>query len=538
MFSPAAYSLLREFSEFWRSLKEGVGRWRKHGFSSAAYSLLREFSEFWRSLKEARSAGLIHEWIVHRVREEWVPWWLSLPMDRRIRIANDLASLDEEERKWFLHLLRNTIEADREQEGSPSNGPGAGNWVFMQLAHIEPFERSQVFAAWRLDQVEGFRALCLHPHRSLPILCTLLRRGDEAPHYEYNVRLTDAVGVLSALSAVDHLLKHWNPLFFNGRPRGCSHHPLALRLPLTASLILGPLCIAILYVASSIGRLSEALLFRLQYGAFLCSLLFLIFWLIGILSDWRAERRLAAALEGSQVAWALGQGLPSPTSRNSLVIQGESYSAALALNLLHSLAAREDGNCWISWHLHRAARNMETLGITGDLSPTGKTLRVNGFDDKKPICIREGLALLSPDQARATATAAEIGQGLKVTKCTSLEGMIWAASHASGVALWLGAAAAVLMILFSLFARGQMRLPPAPDLDVSEPPIIEDRGRHIQHLILHFRTTCAECFIVRIHSTFWKTPGEQYLAQVKDSEIGRAEEHTSELQSLRHLVCR
>src|ERR1039458_4590789 len=215
---------------------------------------------------------------------------------RRIRIANDLASLDEEERKWFLHLLRNTIEADREQEGSPSNGPGAGNWVFMQLAHIEPFERSQVFAAWRLDQVEGFRALCLHPHRSLPILCTLLRRGDEAPHYEYNVRLTDAVGVLSALSAVDHLLKHWNPLFFNGRPRGCSHHPLALRLPLTAALILGPLCIAILYVASSIGRLSEALLFRLQYGAFLCSLLFLIFWLIGILSDWRAERRLAAVL--------------------------------------------------------------------------------------------------------------------------------------------------------------------------------------------------------------------------------------------------
>lgn len=494
-------------------------------FSPAVHNLVLEFSEFWCSMKRDRCAGLVHEWIIHRVREEWSPWWISLPMERRIRIVNDLPSLKEEECKWLLQSLRITIEADCEKNGSLPNGPGSGDWVFMQLAHIVPFEDSGLFAEWRLDQVAGFKALCLHPNKSLPILSKLLRRGDESPHYPYNGRLRDAVGVSSALAAVAHLLKRWNAVFFNGQPGGCAHQPLALRLPLVTSLILGPLCVASIYFTASIGHLKEAWLILLLNGAYLSSMLFLSFWFIGIFSDWRAQQRLAATLDNNQVAWAFGSVLPSPTSRNSLEIEGESFSAALALSILHSLVALEKGiNCWVSWCVRRASRNMKTLGITGDLSPTGKVLSVAGFDDakngKKAICIRERLTLLSPDQEEATATAAEVAEGLCVKKCASLEGMIWAAAnHRSGFALWLGATSATLLVLFSFFARNLVLPAQAPDLDVSQPPIIEDKARHIQHLVLHFRTSCPECFILRVHSRFWKTPGEQRLAQVKDSNV-------------------
>src|ERR1700728_1789348 len=110
--------------------------------SPAAHYLLFEFSEFWDSLKKGRAAGTIHEWVVHRVREEWVPWWLELSTERRTRIVNDLGSLSDEERAWFLRELRGMIESDCEQGDSLPNGPGSAEWVFMQFAHIESLEPS------------------------------------------------------------------------------------------------------------------------------------------------------------------------------------------------------------------------------------------------------------------------------------------------------------------------------------------------------------------------------------------------------------
>jgi len=247
-------------------------------------------------MRKARAAGHIHTWIVHRVREEWVPWWQGLPSERQKQFEADLASLSAEDEAWFLQMLRATIEADSEAGTSAAHGPGSADWVFMQFAHIEPLEASGLFAASRLDQPGGFKALCLHPNKSLLIKVTLLRRGPDPAHYEYNVRLTNTVGVKSALAAVNHLLKSWNRVFFCGRPRGCSHHPLALRLPLSAALILGPSCIIAVYAVAAVDSLSDALLLQLLYGAGLCGLVTLVFWLFGIVSDTLAERRLAGLL--------------------------------------------------------------------------------------------------------------------------------------------------------------------------------------------------------------------------------------------------
>jgi hypothetical protein len=489
--------------------------------SPAVHHLLSEFSEFWNSMNTGRAAGHIHTWIIHRVREEWVPWWRGLPAARRSKIEADLASLSEQDSAYFLQTLRATIEADQEAGSSAPNGLGAGDWVFMEFAHIEPLENSKVFAAWRLDRPGGFKALCLHPNKSLLIKTTLLRRGTEPAHYEYNAQLTNTVGVLSALAAVDHLLKRWNRLFFCGSPRGCSHHPLALRLPLTGALIVGPLCIAVIYIAASAGSLSDDLLLKLLYGAGLCTLLTFVFWLIGIINDTLAERHLAAVLERSQVAWALGDVLPTlHSTRNALEIKGESYSVALALSILGALSGREDSaGSLLSWHLRRAEINAKSLGITGDLSPSGRVLNVTGLEAKKEICITEKLTLLSPDQKDATPDDAQITHGLTVRKCRTLEGMIWEASRRSRVTLWLGAASALILALFSFFAWNLVFLPPPPEIEASQPPIIEDRAHHLQHLILHFRTSCPECFILRVNSKFWKVREEQRLAEAKGSDL-------------------
>ena len=78
----------------------------------------------------------------------------------------------------------------------------------------------------------------------------------------------------------------------------------------------GPFCLAILYDSSSMGT-SEALFYRLQYGAFSVFMLVFIFWLIRILATgaqttgWRRSWRAVKSQEHSAHV------LPSPTSRNS-----------------------------------------------------------------------------------------------------------------------------------------------------------------------------------------------------------------------------
>jgi len=485
--------------------------------------LLSEFFAFWLALKKKRAEGDVRDWMVHRVREEWMPWWLELSPDRQARITEALSDLAPTEILPFRGKLVAGIEADCEREGVPLNGRGSGDWVLMQLAHAKPFEESKVFEDWRLDRVSGFRCLCLLPDRSFPIHAILLRRGGESAHYSYNLDLDDAIGVSSAIEAAAHLLSRGRGLFsFNGRPRGWFHQPLALRLPVTAALIVGPGCTVGIYVMSWLGLLTDSRLAELSHAVCLSALLFLALWTLSLVSDWAVERRMAVLLENSQVAWALGDIIPSDRGRNDLHIDGESFGAALAMQILSSLMAEiNDTDSWVAWCIRRAAGNKNEFGITGVISPTGKIMTVTCMQKKKAICVEERRSLLAPVQVDADVTEAE--PRLHVVKCETLASMIWAAGKISEFKLWIGTAVAVLLLIFGYFTHGSVWPQPSPELDLGRPPIIEDRNHHIQRLTLHLRTDCPECFVVRLHSSFWKATGEQHLAQAKGSDVAVVE---------------
>lgn len=502
-------------------------------FSPGVFNILLEFAEFWSAMRSRRISGQIHEWMIHRVREEWVRCWLGLPTDRKVRLRDDLAALTDEERASITTLLSDMIESDRDPARSIANGPGAGGWVFMQLAHMDPFDGDPLFARWRLHGATGFKALCITPTERFPIICTLLQRtADEPSHYEYNLNLAHATGVLSTITAITNILEWFNPLLFGDTPRGCAHQPRALRIPLRISLVFGAICVFAVYAAGLTGRLTEMSLTFVVYGACVCSALLVALWSVGTFSDWRTERQLASLLTASQVGWALGDILPSKTTRNVLNVVGESFSAALALSVVSALGTRMNGkSCWTLWCMGRAAENMARLGVTGELSPDGMLLPV-GFGakgEKKALCMRPPmLTLLAPKQPEALPTAQEKTQGLRSIRCRTLKQMICAAAHMQGrlrpgrlvaLLLWIAVILAIVLVIFSCFAARLIFPDDPPELVVDQPPIIEDAARSKQHVILHFRTGCPQCFVVRLHSPFWQTPTEKRLAKPDGSDV-------------------
>jgi hypothetical protein len=491
--------------------------------ASPADGLLRDVSEFWRWAKADPRADAIGDPLVHRVRERWHRWWLALPVQRQEAISRTAEALIGDEQGGFLRSLRDFVELDAERTLVSAPGHGPADWVFMQFAHVEPFEHSGLFAQWRLDNVTGFCALGLEPEsdskpgRSRSIFVALVSLRDtmgssngSTRQYVYNATLREKGGASNAVEAAVHLLKRSQPFFFAGRPRGIRHLPNVLRWLFTISLIGGSACAFALYVAASTRHLSDALATRLVAAAFVATIVFLAAWLIGLGSDWYVERQLAAALAGYQVAWAFGDVLPTKHSRNAIDIEGNSFAAALALGILH--AAHGGADSWIAWCVRRAADNMRVLGITGDVSPSGRILPVN-LDGKNEICSRERRRLCAPDQRDSR----EIADGRRVRIAATLEGLVWNAADLRSGLSWLAATVAVLLVLFSIEAYAVVSPPAPPELDVRHPPITESTARDFQYLTLHFRSERPRRFLVRLRSPFWKA-GEQRLHEDANGE--------------------
>jgi hypothetical protein len=365
----------------------------------------------------------------------------------------------------------------------------------------------------------------------------LSRRPAGPQHYEYNITVHELAGAGCALSAVAALLTQANPLLFHGRPRGVAHLPNILRTPFLGALIVGPAVVAIIYIGAVFGTLSDVTLNTLLRVAGVSSVLVFVLWLVGVASDRLVERRLARLLANSQIAWAFGHVVPrrgsrNEHSRNPIDVVGQSYAAALAMSTLKSLVNRLDGySSWISWLIRRAAQDSSPNGktstkphaITGKLSASGALLPVDELGKKKGICIAEGFDLLAPLQKDARPTAEERARGLIVRRCSSLSGLIWAAWAAarrgSGLYLWLGAIVALALIGFSIGSINLILPPPTLTLDSQQNPIIETADRRSQRLLLQFRTSCPECFVVRVHSRFWNSSGEVSFAEVANSDV-------------------
>ncbi|SRR5258708_274350 len=492
--------------------------------------VLAEFEEFWAHLTRGKGAGVIHTRIIHRIREEWSYWWADVEPARREQLVNTLQQLTPLERVDLRQRLVTVIEQSCEPEpgtgnATTANGRGAADWVFMQLAHTSSLDDVGFFDEWRLDRVNqgpsrnrlvgwtGFNVLCVNPDEPFPVIVVPLARGPRFEHeYRYNAILDEPAGVACAMSSVKVALTG-NPFMFHGRPRGIAHLPATVYISFVGALVVGLIAVASLYIGVATGRANSGMVDLLMRIILACAFLLPALWLLAVANDWGIERRLVKLLEASQIAWAFGRRLPDKDSRNDLRIDGESYAAALAMSLLSSLVnCLDDSASWISWHIRRAAERAALYGVTGKLSPDGVVLPVNELERKKTICAKYGLEMLSPPESDAPSSAVAPTVPPVVYPCSTLSGLIWsAARRGTGGHLWFGA---VLVIALVLFACASFRLVlPRPELslEVQQNPIFETADRKSQALLLRFHTSCPSCFVVRVHSGFWKSEEEKPL---------------------------
>jgi hypothetical protein len=308
---------------------------------------------------------------------------------------------------------------------------------------------------------------------------------------------------------------------FHGRPRGISHLPATLRVPFVGALVVGPIAVASLYFGVASGRASAGIVDLLMRIILACAVLLPTLWLLGIASDWRIERRLVKLLDASQIAWALGRRLPDKDSRNVLRIAGESYGAALAMSLLWSLVGRlDDSASWISWQIRCAAERAAMYGVTGKLSAGGAVLPVDELAKKKTVCAKYGLEMLLPSRNDVSSSAVALAAVPVVHECSTLPGLIWSAGrHGSGGHLWLGTAVIFALVLFAIASFPLVMPRPELSLEVQQNPIFETADRRSQALLLRFRTSCPTCFVVRVHSGFWKSEDEKPLSREGNGDL-------------------
>jgi hypothetical protein len=496
--------------------------------------VLAEFDEFWAHLRRARQAGVLRTQIVHRIREEWPYWWASVEPARREQLLSALQQLTPLERVVLRQRLVTAIEQSHEPEPgagdhSTANGKGAADWVFMQLAHTSSIDEVGLFDEWRLDRVNqgpsrnrldgwtGFNVLCVNPDEPFPVIVVPLARGPRCEHdYRYNAILDEPAGVACAMSSVRAALTG-NPFMFHGRPRGISHLPATMYVSFVGALVVGPIAVASLYIGVATGRASNDIVDLLVRIILACAVLLPALWLLAVASDWRIDRRLVKLLDDSQIAWALGRRLPDKDSRNELRLDGESYAAALAMSLLWSLVNCLDGSVsWISCQVRCAGERAALYGVTGKLSAAGVVLPVDKLEEKKAICARYGLEMLSPPGHDASSSAAPP----VVHQCSTLSGLIWiAARRGSGWHLWFFAVLISALLLFAIASFPLVLPRPELSLEVQQNPIFEAADRRNQALLLRFRTSCPSCFVVRVHSKFWKVDDEKPLIREGNGDL-------------------
>ena len=495
----------------------------------AAQYVLYQFSEFWHWAKTDPAADAWARPQIHRVSQRWRLWWETnlSPADQE-RFRDSVSSLVGCDRSSVIEELRRQIEADREQEQSPQYGRRAADWVFMQLASVEPFNDTGTFDSWRLDREEGYRLLIVEPPvsaqpdsceqtskhaRSRRIRVALLNIVGPARPYTYNVSLRDPQGVSNALEAVARLLSRPSPRFllFNGRPRGWRHHPILLRSLLAGSLLVGAAAVATLYLAGRPPGWDEEMLVAVAVGA---SAVFLTAWLIGSASDWLVEARLASLVRNRHLGWALSD-IPQPDRVELVEVDGDSYGAALSLATLHEACCHYADDCksWIVWCVHAAATNMSKQGITGRIAADGSILSVEEMTLKKKLCIDENVTCYAPNQQDAVPTQAEASAGLQVETPQTLEALVWRiAGFGSGVMLWIGATAALLLVGFSISACSMVRARTPPVVVVRDPPLDETVKGRTPFLLIRFLTKSPQDYQVRIRSRFWQS-GEYRLVR-------------------------